>query len=167
MPQTFGLIVRAVDECLKVALQMSPTPLQPMPQRLGSWIETQRPIHFGAVTLNRARELAGQQIVQNRGRAGQTNAGHSKPVSHEGPQPGFLRLLFGRRFIDTQLCLMRKLINQFFVGRLQRGGSQILVLHCQARATRLAQQRFEELGGAAFALTKIGQATADAEQSRG
>ena len=75
---------------------------------------------------------------------------------HERPQPRLAVFFLGRRFVDIQVLLRRQFGRQLLIRRSQRFGHLVLDLHGQRRATRLAQQRAEELGRPPLALTIVG-----------
>lgn len=81
--EAFGLIVSAVNQSLKITLQMNPAPLD----------ASCSPMHRGPVTSHNAAERIGHQLI-NRGRsAGRTYGEHGEHASHRGRRPS-LRVFF-------------------------------------------------------------------------
>ena len=134
--------VAAVDQFLKVPLQMRPAPLQ----------LRQRKIHSRAIARDNARELVPQQVADAGRLARAAHGKEREAIGHVGPKPGLVVLFFGRRFVDREGGLPRQRGGQFVVRRSQRGGRLVLQLHDPAGRTGLAEDLFQEERRTALAL---------------
>ena len=141
--QPLHLRVVAVDQGLKVAFQMRPAPLQ----------MSQIPVHLCSIAVDDAVELLAREDAQCRGLARSTHREHRKHLGHERPQPRLAVFFLGRCFVDAQLLLHRQFGRQCLIRRAQRCRHLVLYFYRQRRATRLPQQRAEELGCPPLALT--------------
>ena len=143
LSKPLGPRVASVDHRLEIAFQMRPAPLQSL----------HLPVHFCPITRDDAAKPLAKQIIQCRGLASETHREHCEHSSYECPQPRLAVFFLGRRFVDAQLFLRRQLSRQLFIRRTQGCRHLILHFHGECCATRLPQQRAEELGCPPLALT--------------
>ena len=140
--QALHLLVRMVDQRLKVPFEMRPAPLGP----------ADLPVHLGPVAVHHAVEVLREQLDEDRGGPRTSQREHRIGAGDERPQPRLLPGFLRRRFVDPQHWFGRQLGREFFVGRRQRGRRLILQLDHPTRGTGLIQDLFQEQGHAPFAL---------------
>jgi hypothetical protein len=128
------LPIFTVDQGLKVALQMSPTPLQAF----------QPPVHLGSVAMDHAAKRLADQFGQHRRGARRSQRKDRERAGHAGPQPSFVHSLFAGRFVDAQHRLLRQMRFQLGLGRLQGASGLLLELHDPARRAGLAEHLLQK-----------------------
>ena len=151
MAQAFDLVIIAVNQRLKVSLQMSPAPLQ----------AAALPVHFRPVAADDAGEGLAQQFAEGRGGAAAAEGEHGEAAGDEGPQPALHRAFLRRRFIAVELRLSRQRRDQFRVRWLQRARDDRLLFDRQRGAAGDVQNRRDEQRRAAFALPETGHQQRD------
>ena len=99
------------------------------------------------------RNFSPRKTPKRRGLARGTHREHREHPGHERPKPRLAVFFLGRRFVDVQVLLRRQFGRHFLIRRPQSRRHLVLDFHRQRRATRLTQQRAEEVGRPPLALT--------------
>ena len=131
---------------LEVSLEVCPAPLPQFEEK----------VHPGPVATHDPLVVEFQPIVQDAGSPRQPQAEDGETGGHKCPQPGFVRLLFCRRFVDVDVVLPGQGVDQFVKTRPQRRRAQVLHVDDVAHAARLVEQHGEKARRAALAQAKVG-----------
>ncbi len=146
MSEAFAGLAGAVDERLEIAFEMRPAPLQ----------AAESPVHPRPVTMDDTVKVVAEQLLRHVGASAGAAGKEGEAGSDEGPDPGFGGALLGRRFIDVQHGLPRKLLGQFVIGRLYGVGGVVLQQHQPTGAGWLVEYHAQKMRRPAFGLAKAG-----------
>ncbi len=147
MAESLHLSVAAVNECLKVAFQVCPAPLQTARR-------ADRKVSLRAIARDHAAELFAEQLGHHARAARRPQGKHGELLGHARPQPGLRPAFLAGRFVKRQLFLFGQSRRERLITRPQRPGGLSLQLHHPTRRAGLAKNLFEKQCDAAFRLSK-------------
>ena len=142
---SLDLSIGGIDQLLKIAFQMSPTPLQPLAVE----------VHLGPVAIDDDPLIVADQSHQRLAAAIGKDTEHREHLGHGDPQPRLLPVLFGGRFIDEELLLLGQLAAKFLVRNRNRAADEVLNLDRPGGAARNVQQIAQKRRGPALALAEV------------
>ena len=134
VPHSFDLTIGRINQFLKVSLQVSPTPLKPLPVQ----------VHLGAITVQDDPLVISHQSQQRLATSIGEDSKHREHGGDRHPQPRFLLFLFGGRLIDVELFLLGQFAAEFFIGNRHGLTDQVLDFDGPSRTAGDIQQIAQE-----------------------